>query len=299
MYSVCNLSKSFSVSENLAIDSNRPIHCNVTAVIYSGRKNINERILIRKTWARWFENVHFFLGDRDCDIPPPFRVTSSSCLPVESYNESLYLKERKAYEKAMIIIKHSLHQENFVYNDMVFLPMVDYYDNLPEKFFESLKWILRHSNSSDSPFLIVKLDDDMSVVHTQGLLEKICNHMTFMGSAVLNTPLLFGTFVEDFIHRRGKYASLHKADREWYFAQWDTFPYGGDGYAMTSVLANIFVEHRNYLSQNMTQLEDVNIGMFLLKLEEKLNITVTKIAVGKDKWWWWEKLLFHMYTFLA
>jgi hypothetical protein len=296
LYNVCSLSSLLMISVETSADMRLAQQCNITtALVYSDRRNINKRLDIRNSWAHWFESVHFFLGDRDCEIPPSFREPSFSCFSRRTYNETLYEGAKRAHVQAMLTIKHSLRQENAVYKDMVFLPMVDYYDNLPEKFFESLKWILGRGNSSGNPFLILKIDDDATVTHVRGLLEEICQHVRSMGSATLSRPVLFGTFMEDYIHRRGKYASLRKADQRWYFAKWDTFPFGGNGYAMTPVLANTFVEHRHYLSQDMTQLEDVNIGMWIPRLKEHFNVTVTKVAVGQDRSWW-EKVGFHMYT---
>jgi hypothetical protein len=278
-----------------AVTPHLPRQCSINAMIYSARENFDKRQIIRKSWGKWFDKVHFILGDQGCGIPPSFRLPPTSCTAAANYDKETYSEAEKAHVQSLQTVENALRMERAVYHDLILLPMIDYYDNLPQKFFGSLETVLHLADSRSNRSLILKLDDDFTPAHTRKLLKSLCGHVESMGNAVLNTAVLFGTFMTEYIHRRGKYASLHKAEQQWYFAMWDPFPYGGAGYAMTPVLAESLVTHKGFLSRNMTQLEDVNIGIFLPKLQEHFNMSVTKVYLGQDffpsfKFW------HHIYT---
>lgn len=115
----------------------------VIILILSGRDHFEQRAAIRDTWASGFSFVKFVIGSDDCMVPPDYRVAWSCDI-----NEAHQRPSDAAMLKHLADVNYTrqrLRVETATFDDIVIVPMIDSYRNLPVKLFNLYRWALEHT----------------------------------------------------------------------------------------------------------------------------------------------------------
>ncbi|XP_028392317.1 LOW QUALITY PROTEIN: UDP-GalNAc:beta-1,3-N-acetylgalactosaminyltransferase 2-like [Dendronephthya gigantea] len=140
----------------------------------------------------------------------------------------------------------SLYKESRKYSDIIFVPNVDVYRNLPSQLLEFFRWITKNVSFS----FVLKTDDDC-FVDLQGILQGIDDHKLRNKSKIW-----WGSFRTDWlIERQGKWA-----EPDYPGVTYPTFACGA-GSVLSADLVHWIAKNADSLKRY--QGEDVSMGIWL------------------------------------
>ena len=278
----------------------RTTSSSVIILVLSQRDNIRQREVIRKTWASNHTNVYFLIGAGF----PPFRefkistledptndvlsrrkfhmdiLLAAQALPPTADQKTvmehvLKVEEvksadgshRQRHESATV----SLNAESSLHQDLVFLDMIDSYQNLTLKVTLGLKWALNfHPNGQfftkidDDSFLKVKalenyvktLHDSEQTLYPQRALYR---SKLYIGRMQKPADQKFGILTE------GRWADFkfNSDNHPYHPGKYPTYANGCAGYVLSRYLVNYIVERYQSGDLILYPNEDTAIGIWL------------------------------------
>jgi len=139
----------------------------IAIFVLSGRGNFHNRQAVRETWMAGQRNVLFLVGAQPCPIPPAGRklhrgVESKkdrllwTCDPDPGMVGKLTWQQQQQWNQEILREQEALRQEQAQHADLILVPMIDVYRNLPRKLKELYRFAVQHTNAR----WIAKMDDD-------------------------------------------------------------------------------------------------------------------------------------------
>ena len=261
-------------------------HCNLHLNILSARENFDERNTIRKTWGKTFPRYHFFVGNQSCSAKTT-PLDPISCAPVRLSTNSVSLDHLRLQNRLSSILEEEITWEATEFDDVVMLPMTDSFHNLAQKLLLTWEWTIRNVPQSS---MIVTLNDDIDESVVWQISRKVCDVLKIFDWQSHGENVIVGTIITDFVQRTGKYADLHYQNESWWWAQWPPFPRGGNGYAVSTKLAKLVLEHKKMLPT--TSGDDTSVGLWLQELETRHNVSIKWVQTG-EKVPLWMSFVYH------
>jgi len=153
----------------------------------------------------------------------------------------------------------ALQQEHAMHKDMVFIPNVDSYRNLPQKVKEAYAWASKNTKAA----WFAKVDDDMFV-----RIEALSKHLQAEYSS--QKPTLIGHIVEAGTHvtRQGKWAEFQEYTNDAYPA----WPQGSYGHIVSRPVAEYIAEKKDSLFNG--QGEDTSMGIWMDVMAQEASVTL-------------------------
>jgi Galactosyltransferase len=215
------------IPPSLSSTTNNKSATNVLVLVLSHVDNIKERLVIRNTWAKdGHSNVIFVIGS----------VLSSASTTTTTTAVSL-LKEEQA-----------LHQ------DLLEIPIIDSYDQLPEKLIQAYSWVLQNGDGENDNLVfdwIVKADDDM-FVDIPSLEQYLIKYNP-------NVPMLIGNLVAySEVQTDGRWKDVEFSKIDSHYPYWAK---GSAGHVISHVALAYVVEQSHKLHRY--QGEDTSLGIWL------------------------------------
>ncbi|KAJ1420777.1 galactosyltransferase-domain-containing protein [Ochromonadaceae sp. CCMP2298] len=195
--------------------------------------------------------VRFFVGIESCAVPPAYRNSSSICAPSDSPSESAWAAHALQMEGETALLR----REAQTHADLVLLPHVDTYRNLPAKLKLALRWAL-----NTSALWVVKADDDVYV--RLALLRPLLTALTPPTSL---TPPPPGQLVVAGRIARNYLVYSQAAETKWPETHYPPFPIG-QAYALSRSLVRLLVgvgEGEGEIELEEFSGEDVSVGIWL------------------------------------
>jgi hypothetical protein len=209
--------------ESLFDDLPTLYHHNVSILVFSRQDSSALRQAARDTWAQQVDNHHFFVGRQTCP----------------GANDAPVAKYVKLCEE----IPNHVRDEQVRHGDVVILPMIDSYANLPLKMRLIYRWAIAHTTS----MWLLKIDDD-TMVFVRNL-----NYMLLYHAPVAT---VIGCIRENAnVERSGKWM-----EEQYRYAKYPKFPLGSCGYVMSRDVAEFFSLRKDW---HLYQGEDVSVGIWL------------------------------------
>lgn len=271
---------------NWAMGRRNVPRCNLHLNILSARENFDERNIIRKTWGKTFPRYHFFLGNKTC-TSKSMLLDPISCAPVRGSSKSVTYEDVQKQSHSASILEEEILWEATEFNDIVLLPMTDYFHNLALKLLLTWEWNVRNLPHAS---MIVTLNDDIEESVVWQLSRKVCDVMRQFALEQRDENVIVGTIITDFVQRTGKYADLQYQNHSWWWAQWPPFPRGGNGYAVSANLAQLVQKHKTTLPTTLG--DDVSVGLWLQELETRHNVSIRWVQNG-DHVPLWMSFVYH------
>ena len=220
-------------------------NCSLMVLVLSARENFASRQRIRTSWKHQGSScIHFMVGDDFCEVPWSMRKEWTCEERDESEPD---MAAQKHHDSVQSEVQACLQHEAEENGDVVFLPLKDYYKNLPRKLKESYLWALQSSSAT----WFLKVDDDV-FVDVGRLQDYLCSldqqHLTVLGRV----------WNQSKVRRSGKWAEYKYREREM-DARYPPFPVGSFGYVVSRDLATEVVD----MDGTEYQGEDVSLGIWL------------------------------------
>ena len=110
--------------------------CSILVLVLSARENFASRQRIRLSWERHGSSprVYFLVGDAFCELPPSVRKPWT-CEAEDWYDPGCSTQHE--HDMVQSEVQACLEREAAENGDLVFLPVKDYYRNLPRKLKEA------------------------------------------------------------------------------------------------------------------------------------------------------------------
>lgn len=239
----------------------------IAILVLSDQANFQRRQAIRATWANNSNHlVYFVIGHSNCNISEQYgtemneriRNVFKQITPPENGNLSTpanasshgnATKGNTIQVKPCVQREHEfLWQEQNKFHDLLEIPMIESYRQLPEKVIQAYNWALQQLPNSVQ--WLVKADDD-TYVRIDSLQQYIRKYNP-------SIPMWIGKIVpHSKVSRQGKWAETdhYAADYYPYWAQ------GSAGHVLSRVAAVYIVD--NSPSLHRYQGEDVSLGIWL------------------------------------
>ena len=230
-----------------ALDEQRVGNCTMLVLVPSARENFASRQRIRLSWKKKAasQNVVFMVGGTFCDVPSPIRKQWTCEAQDWAEPGRLVQEEHDGVQSA---VQACLEQEAAENEDLVFLPIKDFYRNLPRKIKEAYRWALRSSRAT----WFLKADDDVVFVDTDRLERSLCSLDSQQRTVVGRVKK------QGHVMRNGKWAEYqYRADEQ--DAVYPPFAIGSYGHAVSRDVAAAVVDMNGAEYQG----EDVSIGIWL------------------------------------
>jgi hypothetical protein len=226
-------------------------------------EGLHKRMAIRETWAEGYDNVWFMVG-QDCTIPHKYRNTNTC----ESNGEEILPEDQAAHDKVMAETTRHLASERKHYPNLIELPMIDTYKNLPRKLKEAYRWCLENTDAK----WLLKSDDDQFI--RVELTTKMFGDG--WGGGKGRTIVSAGFVRGANVHRDGKWA-----EKKYKHAKWPAFPSGG-AHAVSRDLAQYIVDNSESEATEEFQGEDVSLGVWLHMAPWTPTLATSKRFVSHD-----------------
>ena len=249
--------------------------CNLHLNILSARENFDERNTVRKTWGKTFPRYHFFVGNQSCTSQSTL-LNPITCAPVRFATRSVSLEDLHLQSRLSSILEEEIKWEATEFHDVVLLPMTDSFHNLAQKLLLTWEWTIRNVPQSS---MIITLNDDIDESVVWQISRKVCDVLKIFDWESHGENVIVGTIITDFVQRTGKYADLHYQNESWWWAQWPPFPRGVNGYAVSTKLAKLVLEHKEMLPT--TSGDDTSVGLWLQELETRHNVSIKWVQTGE------------------
>jgi hypothetical protein len=202
-------------------------------LVVSAHSNFDNRQAIRETWAHGHDNVYFVVGHSNCH----YEREESSKVDVVVVDDS---DNCQAKDHAFLL------QEQLQFRDLIEIPILEHYREIPEKVVQAYHWTIAHLPQAQ---WLVKVDDDVFV--RVGSIEQ------YLIKYNSHVPLLLGLLrPQSLVHRTGKNAEV-----KYPYLYYPYWPQGSCGHMVSRATAE-------YLASNSPNLhryqgEDVSIGIWL------------------------------------
>ena len=200
-------------------------------LVVCAHANFEKRQAIRETWAHGHDNVYFVVGHSNC------HREEEDASKVDAVVASDDCQEKD----------HAfLFQEQLQFRDLIEIPIVEHYRQIPEKVVQAYHWTITHLPHVQ---WLVKVDDDAFV-----RVSTIEQYLIRYNSHV---PLLFGLLrSQALVRRTGKNAEV-----QYPYLHYPYWPQGSCGHIVSRVTAQYVA--RNSPNLQRYQGEDVSIGIWL------------------------------------
>eukprot|EP00284_Hemiselmis_tepida_P017536 CAMPEP_0174923918 /NCGR_PEP_ID=MMETSP1355-20121228/6900_1 /TAXON_ID=464990 /ORGANISM="Hemiselmis tepida, Strain CCMP443" /LENGTH=3102 /DNA_ID=CAMNT_0016169659 /DNA_START=138 /DNA_END=9443 /DNA_ORIENTATION=+ len=229
-------------------DSKTQRNCGLVVLVLSARENFFKRQLLRERLelhhkpAEGKREVFFFVGQA-CEVPFPVR-RKFTCEP--SAEVPLWMRDQHLAAESEV--ESWLIHENAEHGDVVFLPTVDVYRNLPRKLKDVYSWALANVDAR----WLMKADDDIIVLDFDGLVEYLCD-------LEVQEKVVVGKIAKQYpVHRDGKWAELDFM-RGVEDAVYPPFPKGSHGHVVSRDVAAAVTELDGFEYQG----EDTSLGIWI------------------------------------
>jgi hypothetical protein len=213
----------------------------IIMLVLSAEYQYTKRQAIRETWGQGHDNVYFVIGHSNCQD-----TTTTNKNSAGGRLFSKHTKTKTTTPTCRNLRHMALYHEQVLYQDLLEVPMEEYYQGLPDKIVYSYQWTLQHLPHVD---WMVKIDDDMfaRVSSLEDYLEKYNPHH----------PLVIGQIIDRSpVNRDGKWAERHYSPL---FYPW--WPQGSAGHVLSRAIAIYIATHDAELFRY--QGEDVSLGIWL------------------------------------
>jgi hypothetical protein len=204
----------------------------VIILVISAQSNFDKRQAIRETWAYGHDNVYFVVGHSNCH-----HEEGASASKVDVVDDSDECQEK---DHAFLL------QEQLQFRDLIEIPIVEQYRQIPEKVVQAYHWSITHLPQTQ---WLVKVDDD-SFVRVSTIEQYLIKYNS-------RVPLLFGLIKpRSLVRRTGK-----NADVEYPHLHYPYWPQGSCGHIVSRATAQYITSNSPHLHRY--QGEDVSIGIWL------------------------------------
>lgn len=106
------------------------LQTDLQVIILSKRENYYQRETIRKTWAKNYKNIHFYIGSA-CKIHPNLRIMADECVARDNVTQEMI--EAYSMNKAFLLEQEFYDRKIKSESNVIILDMVDIYRNLTRK----------------------------------------------------------------------------------------------------------------------------------------------------------------------
>jgi hypothetical protein len=202
----------------------------------SAQYNFAKRQAIRETWAQGHDNVYFIVGHSNC------HTNMENPMDVQMRKDRRTQTTHSCQERDHAF----LMQEQLRFRDLIEVPILELYRDIPEKVVQSYHFSITHLPQVR---WLVKADDDMFVFvgRVETYLQKYNSYL----------PMLIGRLImESPVNRDGKWA-----EQEYPYIYYPYWPQGSAGHIMSRPTVEYIVENSPKLHRY--QGEDVSIGIWL------------------------------------
>ena len=221
----------------------------IIILVFSSRENVLRRDMIRRTWAKPYNNVYFVVGNKECPIPKEHRK-AWACEEKSKVSE----KSAARHKSNTLLMQVQLEREAARSGDLIMVPMVDYYRALPRKLKQAYRWALNNTKAK----WIVKVDDDAGarISKLNALLaKKDHTKLIVLGYIRRNNG----------VPRDGKWAELnYQQNISYNKRRYPPFANGAQDYVVSRGVAEAVVEHNGFEYQG----EDVSLGIWLNEIKK-------------------------------
>jgi Galactosyltransferase len=239
-------------------------------LVLSAEYQFTKRQAIRETWAKGHDNVYFVIGHSNCqDLNVNNTTTTTTTLT--SAGDGIVPACRN--------IRHAfLHYEQQAFQDLLEVPMQEFYQGLPDKLIYSYQWTLQ--NVPQTVQWIIKVDDDMfaRVSSLEHYLDRFNPHRAILIGKIND---------QSGVHKTGKWADL-----DYPHLRYPYWPQGSSGHVVSRATAAYLASHDTELFRY--QGEDVSLGIWLQEavdfpspITATTTTTTTTYAAGdggKEPW---------------
>jgi hypothetical protein len=221
----------------------------IIMLVLSAEYQYTKRQAIRETWGQGHDNVYFVIGHSNCQDTTTTtnnNHNNGGTGAAGGRGSRLFSKPKTTTTTCRNLRHMALYHEQVLYQDLLEVPMEEYYQGLPDKIVYSYQWTLQHLPDVD---WMVKIDDDMfaRVTSLEEYLDKYNpNHHMVIGQVIDRSP----------VNRDGKWAERHYPPL---FYPW--WPQGSAGHVVSRAIAIYVATHDAELFRY--QGEDVSLGIWL------------------------------------
>ena len=217
----------------------------VVILVLSARSNYQRRQGIRESWAVGYKNVFFIVGDEACKIPPKARSSEWNC--ELKARTSISSNEQNVYTNFLEREELALKKEVEEHNDVVLVPMRDYYRALPRKLKEAYRWALANTDAK----YFLKLDDDavVRVGELETLLKPLASKELFV-MGIIRTNVR--------VPKTGIWA-----EPDYKKEIYPPFPNGAEGHCVTRNVAEAVLSYDGFEYQG----EGTSLGIWLDEMQ--------------------------------
>jgi Galactosyltransferase len=225
----------------------------IIMLVLSAEYQYTKRQAIRETWGQGHDNVYFVIGHSNCQDTTTTTNNNDNnggTSAAGGRGSRLFSKSKTTTTTTPPVcrqLRHmALYHEQVLYQDLLEVPMEEYYQGLPDKIVYSYQWTLQNLPDVD---WMIKIDDDMfaRVTSLEEYLDKYNpNHPMVIGQVIDRSP----------VNREGKWAERHYPPL---FYPW--WPQGSAGHVISRAIAIYVATHDAELFRY--QGEDVSLGIWL------------------------------------
>jgi hypothetical protein len=211
-------------------------------LVLSAEYQFTKRQAIRETWAKGHDNVYFVIGHSNCqDINVNITTTTTMAAAGD------------VVVPACRNVRHAfLHYEQEAFQDLIEVPMEEFYQGLPDKLIYSYQWTLQNfpqQQQQQNVQWIVKVDDDM--------FARVSSLEHYLDRFNPNRAILIGKINDQAgVHKTGKWAEL-----DYPHVRYPYWPQGSSGHVVSRATAAYIASHDTELFRY--QGEDVSLGIWL------------------------------------
>ena len=233
-----------TLNQNLILPPPRQTNSTTVVVVLSTENHFVKRQAIRELWAKGHDNVYFAVGHSNCQESH----TNSTANGTWAGNDPRHERHNEPAASCRYRRHAFLYLEQLKYNDLLEVPLEEFYNGLPDKLVYSYNWVLQNLPSQVN--WIAKVDDDMFV--------RVSSLEHYVRKYNPNVPIVIGKINQNVVvPDKGKWAELDYDNTLYPF-----FPHGSAGHIANRVVAEYIAKHeatRLFRYQG----EDTSIGIWL------------------------------------
>ena len=242
-----------AINQNLILPPPRHTNSTTAILVLSSENHFVRRQAIRELWGKGHDNVYFVVGHSNCldqDIAAIANNVARSLPGDDSrYEAPIEPPPTCRYQRHAF-----LYHEQLRYQDLLEVPLEEFYKGLPDKLVYSYKWVLEKLPSHVE--WIAKVDDDM-FVRVKSLEHYVRKYNP-------NVPIVIGKINQNVkAVDHGKWAEL-----DYEYTLYPYFPRGSAGHVVNRVVAKYIATHegdRLFRYQG----EDTSVGIWLQEGNDK------------------------------